>query len=86
MTEFRHAIGLEFPATVGKKDIRNFPLMQHSQSAGTGGDRIRAKHQNSVDIEGEGIIELWIDDVEVAFTKLCPTKGIAGVRWRNAEG
>jgi hypothetical protein len=67
MAEFSDPIRFKFPTTVGKKDIWNLPIMQRFKSSCAGRDGIRPKHQDTIDIKCESIIEFRIDDMEVPF-------------------
>lgn len=80
MTEFGHSIRLEFPATVSKKDIWNLPFMQSFKSSCTGGNGIRTKHQDAIDIKRECIIESRINGMEIPFAKLQRAECITTVR------
>ena len=60
-------IVLPLPSPVGKKNIRNLPLLKELQSLCTCWDRIRSQHQHSIDIEGEGIIQFWFATKQASF-------------------
>jgi len=79
MTQFSDPISLKFPTAIGKKDIRNLPIMQRFKSSCAGRDGIRPKHQDTIDIKCESIIEFRIDDMEVPFSKMHRMECIATI-------
>jgi hypothetical protein len=63
--EFGNAIGFVLATTVREENIRNLPLMKKFQRPCTRRNGALAKHENTVNVKGKGIIE----GVRIAFAE-----------------
>ena len=86
MTEFGNSIRFVFPATVGKKDIRDLPLMQSLKGSCASGNGVGSKHQDTIDIKCECVIEFRIEGMEVPLPILHRVECIATVRLETQGG
>lgn len=68
IAEFGNSIGFVLPTTICKENIRNLLLVKELQGPCAGRNGIGAKHEDTVDVKGEGIIQGRM--MSIAFAKV----------------
>jgi len=79
--EFRHSIGFVFPAPIGEHDKRYFIVHKPFQRSCASRDSVGAKHKNTIDVKGEGVIEFRLENFATAIAADMMSQRV-GVRFR----
>ena len=80
ITQFSDTIGFPFPSTIREKDIRNLPLLKELQGFCAGGNSIGSKHQHSIDIKRESVIQFWFGDGHITLPIMHWANGVSTIR------